>query len=745
VAEYDTPLLGVVGDRTAKKLEGSFGLRTVEDALRNYPRRYLRRGQLTALSDLRLGDEVTVIADIASISTTPLRQRAGRRGARFKTDVVISDGSSRLSLVFFNKSWMQSKLRVGSRAMFAGTVGEYRGRRQLVNPDVQQLPAQWVDDEAAASAALAAFGSILPVYRGSTTVRSWVVTRSMSQVLAIVDDLADPIPEDVRRSAGLLGFGDAMRAIHAPADEQELAAARRRFKFEEAFVLQIELLRRRAARRARHAVPRAPSAGGLRAALEQRLPFALTPGQRAVSDEIAADMAEAHPMLRLLQGDVGSGKTVVALRAMLATVDAGAQAALLAPTEVLAQQHYATILDLLGPLARRGQLAGDTNGTAAVLLTGSLGAQARREALLAAASGDAGIVVGTHALMGEGVQFADLGLVVVDEQHRFGVEQRAALSEQSGGSSPHMLVMTATPIPRTIAMTVFGDVDVSTLTERPAGRAPVTTHLVPGVARPGFLARTWERVREEVDAGHKVYVVCPRITSGEDSDTGGTGASQLDDGVVKGTEYPPSAAEDLLDFLREGPLAGLRVGLLHGRLSAADKESAMAAFAAPADDPAAMDVLVATTVIEVGVDVPAATLMVIVDADRFGVSSLHQLRGRVGRGDAPGLCLLLTAADPGSPAAERLSAVAATTDGFALSEIDLRARREGDVLGVSQSGRANSLRLLSVLDDADVIEQARDAAERLLAADPELRGAPAVGAALARLARSSSPDYLEKA
>ncbi|MFI0431712.1 MAG: ATP-dependent DNA helicase RecG, partial [Candidatus Nanopelagicales bacterium] len=509
MVDFDTPLSLVVGGRTAGRLDKAFGLRTVEDALRNYPRRYLRRGQLTGLSDLRLSDEVTVIAEIVRIQTGRLAPKGGRGRPRFKTDVVISDGRERLSLVFFNKAWIESKLSVGGQAMFAGTVGEFRGRRQLVNPDVQQLPPQW---DAAASAAAESFTGILPVYRGSASVRNWVVSDSMRTVLAAVDDLDDPLPDSVCRNAGLLSFAEAMRAIHDPADDADIARARQRFKFEEAFVLQTELLRRRAARRARRAVPRTASAAGLQAALDARLPFELTPGQRAVSDEIAADMAEGHPMLRLLQGDVGSGKTVVALRAMLATVDAGAQAALLAPTEVLAQQHFATILDLLGPLAQRGQLAGDANGTSAVLLTGSLGALAKRRALLAAASGDAGLVVGTHALMSEGVQFADLGLVVVDEQHRFGVEQRAALAEQGGDASPHMLVMTATPIPRTVAMTVFGDVDVSTLRERPVGRSPVTTHVVPAVARPAYLERAWERVREEVAAGHKVYIVCPRIT-----------------------------------------------------------------------------------------------------------------------------------------------------------------------------------------------------------------------------------------
>ncbi|HEY9375524.1 MAG TPA: ATP-dependent DNA helicase RecG, partial [Jiangellaceae bacterium] len=478
---------------------------------------------------------------------------------------------------------------------------------------------------------------------------------------------------------------------------------------------------------------RKPPPGGLLDAFDARLPFRLTAGQLRVGEEIAADLARDHPMHRLLQGEVGTGKTVVALRAMLTVVDSGGQAVLLAPTEVLAQQHYRSLTELLGPLAERGLLGGSEAGTRVALLTGSLGTSARRAALLEAASGQAGIIVGTHALLEEQVRFADLGLVVVDEQHRFGVEQRAALaSRDSGGSRPHVLVMTATPIPRTVAMTVFGDLWVSTLSELPAGRADVVTHVVPVDERPHFLDRAWQRVREEVGKGHQVYVVCPRIGG----DAPEADAELLDDDNGR----RPIAVLDLVEMLRDGPLAGLDIEILHGRLSADAKDRAMRRFArgeAP--------VLVATTVVEVGVDVATASTMVVMDADRFGVSQLHQLRGRIGRSDVPGLCLLVTTVPEGSPARERLQAVAATRDGFALARIDLEQRREGDVLGAAQSGRRSSLRLLSVLHDENVILAAREAASLYVADDPELRRWLPLADAVSELAGDQRADYLEKA
>jgi ATP-dependent DNA helicase RecG len=426
-------------------------------------------------------------------------------------------------------------------------------------------------------------------------------------------------------------------------------------------------------------------------------------------------------MHRLLQGEVGSGKTVVALRAMLRVVDSGGQAALLAPTEVLAQQHHRTITGMLGELARPGQLDGAADGTRVALLTGSLGVAARRRAMLEVTSGEAGIVVGTHALLEERVEFFDLGLVVVDEQHRFGVEQRAALTGKAG-TPPHVLVMTATPIPRTVAMTVFGDLDTSTLRELPAGRASVQTTVVPEHA-PGWIERAWQRIREEVDRGRQAYVVCPRISA---DDPGDGEARQL------------HAVEELVGQLATGALSGLRIEALHGRMPAEDKDAVMQRFAS-----GSLDVLVSTTVIEVGVDVPNASVMVIMDAERFGVSQLHQLRGRIGRGGHEGLCLLVTAAAPDSPAVQRLEAVAATRDGFELAQVDLAQRREGNVLGKEQSGRRTSLRMLSVLTDEDVIARARDAATGYLARDPGLTERPDLAAAVGALEQSESADYLE--
>ena len=456
--------------------------------------------------------------------------------------------------------------------------------------------------------------------------------------------------------------------------------------------------------------PRPGRAGGLLDRFDERLPFALTGGQVAIGEEIAAELGRGHPMHRLLQGEVGSGKTVVSLRAMLQVVDSGGQAALLAPTEVLAQQHHRSIVAMLGDLAEGGFLGGAEEATRVALLTGSLNAAARRAALAEAAGGEAGIVIGTHALLEEHVQFADLGLVVVDEQHRFGVEQRAALSGKAG-TPPHVLVMTATPIPRTVAMTVFGDLDTSTLSELPAGRADVQTTVVPA-ARQDWLERAWQRIHEEVSQGRQAYVVCSRIDPVE-----------LADRPIDGDDARPlHAVEDLAPELAAGPLSGVRVEMLHGRMAPEDKDRVMQSFAA-----GEVDVLVSTTVIEVGVDVPNATVMVILDADRFGVSQLHQLRGRIGRGGHEGLCLLVTAVDPASTSMERLQAVASTRDGFELSRIDLEQRREGNVLGIEQSGGRSGLKLLSVLRDEDVIERARAAATAHLADDPDLTKQPGTG------------------
>jgi ATP-dependent DNA helicase RecG len=504
-------------------------------------------------------------------------------------------------------------------------------------------------------------------------------------------------------------------------------------RFDEAFALQLTMAYRRADAGSHRAVPRQLRPGRLLDAFDDRLPFILTDGQIAVSDEIMTELGRAQPMQRLLQGEVGSGKTVVALRAMLAVVDAGGQAALLAPTEVLAAQHYQTISRMLGELASGGTLGAPEHATGVVLITGSSPAARRREATLQAASGTAGIIIGTHALLSADVQFADLGLVVVDEQHRFGVEQRAALSAKAN-LRPHVLVMTATPIPRSVAMTVFGDLETSTLREIPAGRADVSTVVVDTVRQPSWVQRVWQRVVEEVGRGRQAYLVCARISS---AGSAGRDAENLD-GDGEAATAPAVAVEDLFAELTSGPLAGLRVEMVHGQLPSEVKDDVMSRFAA-----GEVDVLVSTTVIEVGVDVANASVMVIEDADRFGISQLHQLRGRIGRGSYPGVCLLLTAASEDSSARERLDAVAATRDGFALAEVDLEQRREGDVLGASQSGNRSSLKLLRVLKDSDLIAQARSLAEQCIARNPEL-GDPALADIVTDMEMDAAGDWLER-
>ena len=594
------------------------------------------------------------------------------------------------------------------------------------------------EDGDTALLAVDSIGAFYPLYPLTKGVESWDLQRAVAFALTVLDQLPEIVPAEIRDRYDLVDAHTALNWIHAPDEQEQITRAQRRFRFEEALVTQVVLARRRASIRRLGAVPRTGEQGGLLAAFDARLPFELTDGQREIGAQIDADLAESHPMNRLLQGEVGSGKTLVALRAMLRVVDSGGQAALLAPTEVLAQQHYRSIHALLGDLATGGMLGGAEDATLVALLTGSMTKTQRTEPMLRIATGEAGIVIGTHALLEEKVSFADLGLAVVDEQHRFGVEQRAALTGKSA-APPHVLVMTATPIPRTVAMTVFGDLEVSTLTELPAGRAPIQTTVVPILEQPQWGERMWQRVREEVAAGHQVYVVCPRI-SGDEPEQGESDQVTLDEdgNPIEPTE-PAKAVEDVVVELREGPLTGLQLAVLHGRLPPDEKERTMRAFAA-----GEIDVLVSTTVIEVGVDVANATAMVLLDADRFGVSQLHQLRGRIGRGGLPGLCLLVTRTSFLSPARERLEAVAATTDGFELSRIDLEHRREGDVLGRSQSGRRSGLQTLKVLRDEETIVEAREAASALLAHDPELASCPILAASVADLERSRQSEWMEK-
>jgi ATP-dependent DNA helicase RecG len=731
VATTHSLLRDVLGGRTAGSLAKNLNLATVADLLHRYPRRYAERGQLTDLAALSPGAEVTVVATVATVSARRMRQRRG-----VLVEATVTDGRSRMSVVFFNQPWREQQLRPGVSGLFAGKVVDGRGRRTLQNPDFVIL-----DGDAAETDVVEEFaGSLIPIYPATAKVPSWTIGRCVKIVLEQLDPVPESLPTEVLARQGLMGLDESLRAVHRPEDRDQLAAAQRRLAWDEALAVQLTLARRRRAAMTNPATPRPFRPGGIAEAFDARLPFELTAGQRTVGELLAAELAQPHPMHRLLQGEVGSGKTVVALRAMLQTVDAGGQAALLAPTEVLAAQHARTIDAMLGDLGRAGEIGGAEEATGVALLTASLGVAARRRALLDAASGQAGIVVGTHALIQDAVQFADLGLVVVDEQHRFGVEQRDALRAKSA-VPPHVLVMTATPIPRTVAMTVFGDLEASVLRELPAGRSPIATTVVPG-DRPDWVARMWRRIVEEVEAGRQAYVVCPAIggadgqlrEADDQDDQPADEADDADDGAPGLRTVVDTAA-----MLGAGPLQDLRIGVLHGRLPGDGKDRVMREFSA-----GQLDVLVATTVIEVGVDVPNATVMVVLDADRFGVSQLHQLRGRVGRGGHAGLCLLATDAPVGSPARERVEAVAATLDGFALARVDLEQRREGDVLGVAQAGRRSHLKLLSLLRDEELIAAAREEAGALVAADPELTGHPELAAQLAELLDEDRASYLQK-
>lgn len=717
-----TKLVDVVGDRTAKVLDTVFGYRTVSDLLHHYPRRYLVRGELSDIAELNEGDEVTVLAEIYSSSS---RRLQGRKGSIL--EVIVTDGSAKMSLTFFNQAWREKELRVGRQGLFAGKVGVFNGKRQLAHPDYEMVPDGSDVDSAVADFA----GKFLPVYPASSKLPSWKIAQCVKLAIDSLDEVPDFLPQHILEKFKYPSAQQALVQIHNPVDLDSAELSKARLTFDEAFLLQLLLLERRAELRALKTVARPVKSGGILEAFDKSLPWKLTPGQVEVSREIESDLAADIPMHRLLQGEVGSGKTVVALRAMLAVVDSGGQAALLAPTEVLAAQHLRTIEKLLGPLAQGGMLGGVENATQITLLTGSQNSAARKEALALAASGQAGIVIGTHALLSESVVFNDLGLIVVDEQHRFGVEQRDALKAKAV-NPPHLLVMTATPIPRTVAMTVFGDLDISTLRELPLGRQPITTHVVPTLEKPTFLDRAWERIREEVSQGHQAYIVAPRIAAGSSED------ADLD--FLYGEQSPDiSSVEELAPKLHGGALKGLRIAPLHGRLTTELKDATMRAFSA-----GEIDVLVSTTVIEVGVDVPNATVMVIMDADRFGVSQLHQLRGRVGRGTSPGLCLLVSGAPIETPARERLEAVAKTQDGFELSRIDLEQRREGDVLGATQSGARSHLRLLRVLRDEGLIEEARNAAAELLESDSSLKGYPLLKHELEMLKKEQTSSYIDK-
>ena len=756
------PLAAVLGERAARPL-AALGLGTVGDLLRHYPRRYGTPGEFTDIGVLRAGEHVTVMAEIVQATVRPMRARGGAM-----LEAIVTDGKGTLALTFFAKRagvlrMHEDKLRPGRTGLFTGTVGEYRGRRQLTHPDYLIVGLDTGSEEEAVAEA----SRPIPLYPATASVPTWKISRAVRTVLDPLTeaDVPDPIPAELLAARGHRGLLASLRDVHVPEDDDAWARGQARLRYEEALILQAALAQRRAEVAGLRSVARRGAKGKIADALDARLPFPLTAGQREVGERIASDLMRDVPMQRLLQGDVGSGKTVVALRAMLRVVDSGGQAALLAPTEVLAAQHLRTLRELMGPLAEGAMLTAATDATRITLVTGSQGSTERRTALAEAASGAAGIVVGTHALLGESVQFADLGLVVVDEQHRFGVEQRDALRAR-GDRPPHLLVMTATPIPRTVAMTVFGDLETSVLRDKPAGRADVVTHVVPA-DNAAWIERAWARVREEVAQGRRAYVVCARIDGDvvEEGDVAeGDGLEAIEAEDVIGDEEPiPADGALAIEFEAEAPrlapprlplhavvevaeqvrarpdFAGVEVAVMHGRLRPEEKDAAMAAFAS-----GAAPVMACTTVIEVGVDVPEASVMLILDADHFGISTLHQLRGRIGRSDIPGICLLVSRADEASLAGERLATLAGTTDGFALAEKDLELRREGDVLGAAQSGGRNSLRLLRVVRDRDVIEQARKDAQAVVDADPGLAAHPALAEAIAEWVDPKRAEFLER-
>ena len=727
MASLSTRLTNIVGDRTAQVLEKSFGITTVNELLRHYPRRYVVRGELTDISTLLADDEVTILAEIQAVN---LRRANGKN----ILEVVVTDGSAKLSLTFFNQAWREKDLKVGRVGLFAGKVGVFKGKRQLSHPDYQLIP-----DGNDVDAAVAEFaGKFLPVYPATSKLPSWKVMQCVNLALESIDDLPDYLPTEIAQEFKYPNLKKAFLDIHQPPDLDSAENARQRLTFDEALLLQLLLGQRRNEILKLSTKSRTPNTPVLVAAFEAKLPFKYTSGQIEINAEIEKDLSNKYPMHRLLQGEVGSGKTVVALRAMLSVVDSTGQAALLAPTEVLAQQHYRTITKLLGELAQAGTLQAGAIGTQVELLTGSLSTAAKKEIHAKLASGQTGIVIGTHALISDGVTFNDLGLVIVDEQHRFGVEQRDAL-RMKAKQPPHLLVMTATPIPRTVAMTVFGDLDISTLRELPGGRVAITTHLIPVLEKPHFLNRAWERVKEEADKGHQIYIVAPRIVNPSKKLTEReiAAAQLLGEELLDNEEM--TAVEELAPQLATGALKGLKIAVLHGRLSSEVKEQTMSAFAR-----GEIQVLVATTVIEVGVDVPNASMMVIMDADRFGVSQLHQLRGRVGRGSVAGLCLLVSNAQEDSQSMNRLKSVAATLDGFELARIDLEQRKEGDVLGRSQSGGKSHLRLLRVLRDEDLIQRAREVALKILAINSEMDHLPELKNEVAKLQDDEAARFMDK-
>lgn len=689
---------------------------SVADLFRLFPRRYLVPGERTPLGELPLGENAIIQATVLSVDTRRMQKRRGTI-----TEVIVHDGEQSMKIAFFNQHWLGQHLVPGLTVVFAGKVESYREQLTLGSPvwlNRTEDDHEWTPDD---------LDSPFPIYpkvKNISQSRLWNAIKTLLQV-AGSDQFVDPLPKGVREEFGLPDLRTAFEDMHKPRRMEDVERARLRWKWEEALALQTEFASRKADYAQFRATPLL-TVGAKSRRFDEAMPFQLTPSQVRVGEEIAADLGRSAPMHRLLHGDVGSGKTLVALRAMLTAVDSGSQAVMLAPTEVLATQHFHSIERLLGEQMALSPLLSSDDQVRVALMTGSMPAKERRQLALDLVTGQIDIVVGTHALLSDSTIFENLGLVVVDEQHRFGVEQREAMRAKGGVNVPHTLVMSATPIPRTVAMTVFADLDVSTLTEMPAGSKDITTHAVSLSDHPNWLGRVLELIAKTAEAGQGIFVVFPRIEPSE-IEHPETGHIETHPGI-----------EDLLEKLKSSEQLNSRTfGLLHGRMSTVEKDRAMKAFST-----GETDILVSTTVIEVGVDVPGATMMVIFEADRFGVAQLHQLRGRVGRDGSAALCFFLTEMSEADESFERLQAVAGTLDGFALAEFDLDSRGEGDVLGASQWG-GSSLRHLSILRDSQIVAEAKKVAERNIEFDPELKDSPALRAFIRRVLPEGSGHFIE--
>ncbi|WP_022871599.1 ATP-dependent DNA helicase RecG [Yaniella halotolerans] len=728
---FNQPLGPILGEKTAEKLAKHLGLTTTGHALNYFPRRYIERGELTPITQLPLGEQVTVIARVISATKRQMRSRRG-----FLIDVTVSDEASdtalpgMLSMAFFNGWPAEKQLTPGTLAMFHGKTSTYRGDLTLTNPDFTVLGDEYDHTQADLAP--------MPVYPAKAKLPTWTIRSAIDTVIEAINwsAISDPVPQEFldTLSQSLPPLSVAYEHIHRPQEVSQAYAARRRFAAQEALILQTLLARRRQRNRTTTpstAYPRTDD--GVLAHLDAQLPFELTAGQHRAGTEIAAELDATQPMSRLLQGEVGSGKTLVALRAMAQVVDAAAQAVLVAPTEVLAGQHYRSLTKTLGQLATAGQLTSwQGPATEVVLLTGSMTTGQKQEALLKITTGQAGIIIATHAIFSDNVHFADLGLVVIDEQHRFGVDQREALRQANPGV--HMLVMTATPIPRSVAMTVFGDLDVTVLTGLPSGRQPVTTHLARIAHGPRIINRVWEIIAEELAAGHQAFVVCPKIDP--------TDTSRAEDADDPSSDAHAANVMDITETLDGMPIfSNARIASLHGRQDQQTQDEMMSQFVA-----GEIDIIVATTIIEVGVDVPNATVMAILDPEYFGLSTLHQLRGRVGRGQAAARCFLATRLPDGHPSLDRLAVIEETEDGFEIAKADVEQRGEGDVLGAAQHGYGSQLKVLKVIQHAEMISQAATWVDAALATDDQLSAYPQLVTSVKawETDHEDSSDYLEK-